>query len=284
MVVLIDVRNGTEFAICSGSSFASTSNSPPYLLPFSLSLVPRSPPRTDDWNPIHPHSTPPQLPLASPMSHPPHAPSGGPPNSFANRRRSISRSSRSSLGGKPIPGPHYGSTIRRADPNDSAIHSELGSGSEDGFTRLIGSFSATREELRDGTPPLPSPSSSIPTALTLRILPPSSIFPPRLRQSPAFTRTIPPSLHPPRLCPSRRPCLVTERRLPLRRRRLISEPRQQLPLRRCCRRLDFSLGSCPWSSSPAQQDPRRPTCGVRRSRRVDPPDHPLERLLPRKQQ
>jgi hypothetical protein len=86
------------------------------------------------------------------MSAPPPHPSHPPPSSFTiNRRRSISRSSRSSLGGKPIPGPHYGSAVRRSDPNDSAIsESEIGSGSDGSFARMVGSFSATREELRDG--------------------------------------------------------------------------------------------------------------------------------------
>ncbi|GAA5994775.1 Vsb1p [Rhodotorula paludigena] len=101
------------------------------------------------------------MPPALPISSPPHAA----PNAHltVNRRRSVSRGSqgsamRSSLGGKPIFVPRYGSTLSRGE-NDSAISdSEVGSASDLGLAARFGSFSVTREELRDGSARLASMS------------------------------------------------------------------------------------------------------------------------------
>ncbi|GAA5986854.1 hypothetical protein JCM11641_007818 [Rhodosporidiobolus odoratus] len=101
--------------------------------------------------------------MSAPSSHPA-------PSHLINRRRSISRSSKSSIGGKPIPGPRYGSLRRgsvtnSSDPsntNESAISL---SDSEDGLAKLIGSYSATREELRDGSARLASLSLSSPQGI-----------------------------------------------------------------------------------------------------------------------
>ncbi|GAA5908062.1 Vsb1p [Sporobolomyces salmoneus] len=105
------------------------------------------------------------------------------PTSTQSRRRSISRSSqgsafRSSLGGKPI---SYGSMRRTGSQgkgsqdgigSDSAI-SDSEAGSENGLMRMFGSFSHTREEIRDGSarlaaislssnsPPKPDSSDSL---------------------------------------------------------------------------------------------------------------------------
>ncbi|GAA6015201.1 hypothetical protein JCM11491_000502 [Sporobolomyces phaffii] len=97
------------------------------------------------------------VPDASPT--PPHQ---SLPTLSQSRRRSVSRSSgsgsafRSSLGGKPI---SYGSTRRTGSQgrnsqdgigSDSAI-SDSEAGSESGLMRTFGSFSHTREEIRDGS-------------------------------------------------------------------------------------------------------------------------------------
>lgn len=71
------------------------------------------------------------------------------------RRRSLSRSSqrsglRSSLGGKPVI-PIYSTSAAAAAPSESAISdSDAGSMEEAQIRARIGSFSATREEIRDG--------------------------------------------------------------------------------------------------------------------------------------
>ncbi|GAA5842002.1 hypothetical protein JCM3766R1_005720 [Sporobolomyces carnicolor] len=88
-------------------------------------------------------------------------PTSSQPTLSQSRRRSISRSSqgsafRSSLGGKPI---SYGSMRRTGSQgrnsqdgigSDSAI-SDSEAGSESGLMRSFGSFSHTREEIRDGS-------------------------------------------------------------------------------------------------------------------------------------
>ncbi|GAA5864566.1 hypothetical protein JCM3774_005168 [Rhodotorula dairenensis] len=77
------------------------------------------------------------------------------------RRRSLSRSSqrsalRSSLGGKPVI-PRYAGSSAAPGPSESAISdSDAGSMEEAGFRARIGSFSATREEIRDGSARLAS--------------------------------------------------------------------------------------------------------------------------------
>ncbi|GAA5832849.1 hypothetical protein JCM11251_000504 [Rhodosporidiobolus azoricus] len=100
-------------------------------------------------------------------SHPSAVPVSS-PSYTVNRRRSISRSSRSSLGGKSIPGPILPSFRRTSGaqqhhnltPADSSALSESDIGSDGGFARMIGSFSATRDELRDSSARLASLSLS----------------------------------------------------------------------------------------------------------------------------
>ncbi|BGP28971.1 hypothetical protein JCM10296v2_000707 [Rhodotorula toruloides] len=124
-----------------------------------------------------PPTSPPPPPASS--SHPPISSHN---NSSVNRRRSLSRSSqgsafRPSIGGKPILPPNYGATTSRNTVDSALSDSELGSasGSDGGFAGRIGSFSVTREELRDGsarlaslsladTPGFPSPPSQSPAA------------------------------------------------------------------------------------------------------------------------
>ncbi|GAA6055562.1 hypothetical protein JCM3770_002489 [Rhodotorula araucariae] len=139
---------------------------------------------------------------ASPPPHP-HPPVST-SNLAINRRRSLSRGSqgsafRSSLGGKPILA-NYGSSRSQ---NESAISdSEVGSG--DGGLGRIGSFSATREELRDGSARLaslslasqsafPSPTSSphgAPSTTTSPFFAPSA---PQSPPTPTSAEPLPPS-------------------------------------------------------------------------------------------
>ncbi|GAA5980112.1 hypothetical protein JCM10908_001540 [Rhodotorula pacifica] len=91
----------------------------------------------------------------------PSTPSGSTSAVEISRRRSLSRSSqrsglRSSLGGKPVV-PIYSTSAIAAAPNESAISdSDAGSLEEQGIRARIGSFSATREEIRDGSARLAS--------------------------------------------------------------------------------------------------------------------------------
>lgn len=88
---------------------------------------------------------------------PPSSPPSQTPSLPHTRRRSISRSSqgsvfRSSLGGKPI---SYGSMRRTGSAGgrnsvDESAFSDSEGGSETGMMRMFGSFSHTREEIRDG--------------------------------------------------------------------------------------------------------------------------------------
>ncbi|GAA6005747.1 hypothetical protein JCM10207_005320 [Rhodosporidiobolus poonsookiae] len=99
------------------------------------------------------------------MTPPPQSPSA---HLTINRRRSLSRSSRSSMGQRPIPTQLH-SGIRRTShsqppPTDSAL-SESDIGSDGGFARMIGSFSHTRDELRDSSARLASLSLANSAAL-----------------------------------------------------------------------------------------------------------------------
>ncbi|GAA5922609.1 Vsb1p [Sporobolomyces koalae] len=100
---------------------------------------------------------PPAITAEPPTSPPAHQHQ---PTLSQSRRRSVSRSSqgsafRSSLGGKPI---SYGSMRRTGSQGrssqDFASESALSdseAGSENGMAKMFGSFSHTREEIRDGT-------------------------------------------------------------------------------------------------------------------------------------
>ncbi|GAA5859563.1 hypothetical protein JCM1840_006350 [Sporobolomyces johnsonii] len=150
---------------------------------------------------------------ASPTGGPPPPPPGSPPPSHLtiNRRRSISRSSqgssfRSSLGGKPIVGPRYagmrkspsgpgGTPQPHSDTAGESAFSESDAGSEAGM-RAFGSFSHSREELRDGSArlaafslhaPFPVPVPAEPTLPTTSSIPeqPSYPFPSAASSSPS---------------------------------------------------------------------------------------------------
>ncbi|GAA5956958.1 hypothetical protein JCM10213_009307, partial [Rhodosporidiobolus nylandii] len=125
------------------------------------------------------------------MSAPSASPHPPPPSAFTqNRRRSMSRSSRSSFGGKAVPVPMYGSLRRshgQPHPAGESALSESEVGSDGGFGKLLGSYSATREELRDGSARLASLSLSSSNGL------PSPFDPDEPVHSPFHAPASPPS-------------------------------------------------------------------------------------------